>query len=79
MSWQQHPYAEINWCSECWFNARIESRQTPIGTMWLCLNCGISIHQYTGESVGSLGEKVPCHFTVQEWQEYWEKNIKAKE
>lgn len=71
---------ELNWCSYCWFNAKIESRQTDIGTMWLCLNCGISIHAYPdGNGKGSLGEELPRYFSDEEWQKYWETHIKVKE
>ncbi len=65
--------SELNWCCYCWFNAKIESRPTDIGTMWLCHNCGICIHAYEdGTGKGSLGEDLPCFFNKEgeEWNEW---------
>lgn len=69
--WVSRP--DLNWCPNCWFSAKIESKPTPIGTKYLCTNCGVSVHQYND---GNSIEELPRYYTDEEWNEYWEKNIK---
>ena len=66
--WINRPY--LNWCFYCWFNAKIEGKQTPIGIMYLCRNCGVTFREDD--------EQKPRHFTDEEWYEYWKKNIEIK-
>jgi len=69
---------QFNWCCNCWFNAKIEKKQTRIGIMYLCLNCGIGIHAYEdGTGKGSLGEDLPRHFSDEEWLKWNEEYRKS--
>jgi hypothetical protein len=70
MSTEWTPRPEFNWCYNCWFNAKIESKQTEIGVRFLCLNCGF--HPFMDYKL-----EAPKHFTDEEWQKFWEENIKA--
>lgn len=73
------PHPELNWCYYCWFNAKIESFNTSIGTIWCCAHCGIQIHAHNdGTGKGSLGEDLPRHFTKEEFRKWWEENFKMK-
>ena len=66
--WKQR--LDLNWCYNCWFAANIESRETLIGIMYLCRNCGISTR--------AGNDDCPRYFTDEEWNEYWQKNIQIK-
>ena len=73
--WISRP--EFNWCFGCWFSAKIESKETPIGTIYLCRNCGLSVHRHKDDKETNI--ELPRYFTDNEWDEYWNKNIKIKE
>jgi len=41
-----------------------------IGTKYLCRNCGVTFSEYDIQK--------PRHYSYEEWEKYWEQNIKAK-
>ena len=72
--WTNRP--DLNWCYNCWFNAKIESRPTRIGIWYLCRNCGATVHQHNDDK--EFNKELPKYYTDEEWYEYWKKNIQMK-
>ena len=66
--------ADLNWCYFCWFSANIESATNEISERFLCLNCGALVIVYPDDD----NPEIPRSFTDEEWDSYWEKNIKAE-
>jgi hypothetical protein len=74
MNWQSRP--DFNWCYNCWFNAKIESKTTEIGETFVCLHCGYSARHYHNEP---RDKDCPRYFTDEEWSKFWTENYKIKE
>lgn len=80
--WVKRP--DLNWCYNCWFNAKIESRKITIGTQYICHYCGFyttianddivrkmreSDSPFTDFVVSNNHEK-PRFFTEEEWKKW---------
>lgn len=84
MTWIERK--DFNWCFNCWFNAKIESKETEIGTNFICLNCGVCVNKPNSKLLEKIKnsnqsykfdeKEYPRFFTEEEWQKYWEENIK---
>jgi hypothetical protein len=75
---------DLNWCYGCWFNAKIESKETLIGTVFICLNCGFRVRKPLEDLQSDLDKliddkELPKYFTDEEWDKYWEENFKEKD
>ena len=76
IEWKQR--SDLNWCFSCWFGAKIESKETSIGTLYLC-HCGVTVRQYNGEDPAD-NKELPRYFaTDEEWDVFWQNNFQIKE
>lgn len=70
--------SDLNWCYNCWFGARIESKKTRIGIMYIC-RCGFNVHIHDDEEKDTNPEQPPFFKDDNEWSAYWEKHFKHNE